>query len=86
MTIDYAPRVRRRTPTWPSRMASYFDCTDFGSGFFRCQGGPGAVVLNKSGQMLDIVTGKVYFDARFKSEMEEKNAFQTTANAELKGT
>ena len=86
MKDEFAPRVRRRTPTRPSRMATYFDCTAFGSGFFRCQGGPGAVVLNKSGQVLDIVSGKVYFDARFQSDADPKDVFQTTANAELKGT
>lgn len=85
MKDEFAPRVRRRT-AWPSRMASYFDCTAFGSGLIRCQGGPGAVVLNKSGQVLDIVSGKVYFDARFQSDADQKDVFQTTANAELKGT
>jgi hypothetical protein len=79
MRDEFAPRVRRRTPTWPSRMATYFDCTAFGSGFFRCQGGPGAVVLNRSGQMLDIVNGRVYFDARFKSDAEVEKNLQTTA-------
>lgn len=64
----YAPTVRRRTPTWPTKWASYFDCTAFGSGFFRIGSAPGAVVLNPAGQILDIRTGEVYFDERFKTE------------------
>ena len=64
-TLGSARIVRRRTPTFPSRMASYFDFTPWGGGFLRAENrGPGAIVL--SGSILaDIRTGEVYRDGRF---------------------
>lgn len=73
----YAPTVRRRTPTGSTKLVGYFDCTAYGSGYFRRQGWPGAVVLNKSGQMLDMVTGEVYFDERFKTDSESGHVLRT---------
>ena len=64
----FAPTVKRRTPTWPSRIASYYDCSKWGSGFFRVGRGPGAVVLNTKGEMLNMATGEIYVDARFVKE------------------
>ena len=66
---DHAPVVRRRTPSFPTRFASYFDCTKWGSGFFRVANqGPGAAVLNKAGHLLNLQTGEVYLDERFVEE------------------
>lgn len=63
-TPVYAPMVRRRTASFPSRMASYFDCTQWGAGFFRP--GHGAVILRHAdGLMLDLSSGRVYSDSRF---------------------
>lgn len=63
-TLGVAPIVRRRTPTWPSRVASYFDLTQWGGGYVRTGQGPGAVVLGGS-VLADIRTGRVYTDHRF---------------------
>lgn len=45
MSQEFAPIVRRRTPTFPSRMVSYFDFTKWGGGYMRIGQGPGAVRL-----------------------------------------
>jgi hypothetical protein len=63
-TLGQAKIVRRRTPTWPSRMASYWDFTPWGGGFMRTGQGPGAVVL-QGDVLADMRTGRVYRDARF---------------------
>ncbi len=64
-TVGAAKIVRRRTPTFPSRVASYFDFTPWGGGYLRAtNNGPGAIVL-PSGLCADIQTGRVYRDARF---------------------
>ena len=63
----YAPVVTRRTPTFPSRNARYFDCTKYGSGYHRVNTVPGACVLNQQGLMLDLRTGEIYTDERFKT-------------------
>lgn len=65
---QFAKTVRKRTPTFPARGAWYFDCTPWGGGYTRCGYGPGAAVLNDSGQCLNLSTGEVYFDARFAKE------------------
>lgn len=65
-TLGYARLVRRRGPSFPFRLCSYFDCTKWEGGFIRFQGGPGAVVLRpRDGTMLDIASGRVYTDTRF---------------------
>lgn len=63
-TLGFAKVVRRRTATFPSRMASYFDFTPWGGGYMRLTSAPGAVVL-KAGICADIRSGRVYTDARF---------------------
>lgn len=67
-TKVYAPMVRRRTPTFPSKGASYFDCTRWGAGYMRVGGGPGAAILDDKGHCLDLRTGEVYVDKRFVKE------------------
>lgn len=68
----FAPVISRRTATWPTRMARYFDCTQWGGGYHRLQAARGAVVLNRTnGTMLDIDTGEVYVDERFIETKEE---------------
>ena len=62
--IGQAGTVRRWTPTWPSRKATYFDFSPWGGGYLRLTGAPGAVVL-APGVLADIRTGQVYRDARF---------------------
>jgi len=58
--------VKRRTPTFPSRISPYYDCTPWGGGFIRAtNNGPGAVVLNNKGEVLNLQTGEVYTDDRF---------------------
>lgn len=67
MTVSLAPIVRRRTPTWPTRWANYFDCTQWGGGYMRIGSGPGAAVLNSTtGATMNIQNGTVYIDERFK--------------------
>ena len=67
----FAPIVQRRTSTWPSRMASFFDCSQWGGGLTRLNDAPGAIVLNRAtGMMLNIRTGEIYTDARFASGPE----------------
>lgn len=64
-TLGHAPIVQRRTSH--SRMAHYFDFTQWGAGFIRTGNGPGAVILNRSsGTVADVQTGRVYVDIRFK--------------------
>lgn len=61
---EFAPIVRRRTSFFPCRMANFFDCSRWGGGYVRL-GGPGAVVINSHGQVLDLRTGEVRLDSRF---------------------
>jgi hypothetical protein len=68
-TKTYAKVVRRRTPTFPSRYAFYWDCTPWNGGFVRRHVMPGAVVLNTLGDMLDLHTGEIYQDERFRHAM-----------------
>lgn len=63
-TVGQARIVRRRTPTFPTRWASYFDATPFGGGYLRVQSAPGAVVL-RADVCINIRTGHVYRDRRF---------------------
>lgn len=64
-TIGYARTVKRRTSTFPSRLALYFDFTPWRGGYVRAfNNGPGAVVL-APGICADLQTGRVYKDARF---------------------
>lgn len=63
-TIGHAPVVRRRTATFPSRLASYFDLTQWGGGYMRVTGVPGAAVI-KGDILVDLRSGEVYRDARF---------------------
>lgn len=55
---QFARIVRRRTPTWPTRWASYFDFTPWRGGYSRCTSAPGAVVL-PSGHVANIRSGRV---------------------------
>ncbi len=67
--IGRAPIVQRRTHTFPSRNAQYFDCTQWGGGFTRVTGAAGAVVLDHArGILLDLRTGSVFTDSRFGTE------------------
>lgn len=61
----YAKIVMRRGPSFPFRNRKYFDATPWLGGFIPVGGGAGAVNLNKQGHMLDLRSGRVYFDARF---------------------
>lgn len=72
--IGHAPIVRRRTASFPSRMESYFDCSQWGGGFLRIRNaGPGAVILRHSdGVMLNRQTGTVYTDSRFANQPADK--------------
>ena len=63
-TLGFAKVVRRRTATFPSRMASYFDFTPWRGGYMRVTSAPGGVVL-APGICADIRSGRVYRDARF---------------------
>lgn len=63
--LGMARTVRRWTPTWPSRKATYFDFSPWGGGYCCATGnGPGAIVL-APGICANIQTGAVYRDARF---------------------
>lgn len=65
MTIGYAKLVRRRTATFPSRIALYFDFSPWGGGYLRAtNNGPGAIILANE-ICADIQSGRVYHDARF---------------------
>ena len=50
---DHAPVVRRRTPTFPTRFASYFDHK---------------TGEDQAGHLLNLQTGEVYLDERFVEE------------------
>lgn len=63
-TIGQARIVRRRTPSFPTRWASYFDATPWGGGYMRVQSAPGAAVLREN-VCMDIRTGRIYRDGRF---------------------
>jgi hypothetical protein len=64
-TLGFAKIIQRRTPTFPTRWASYFDFSPWGGGYMRTANqGPGAVVLSP-GTCADIQTGRVYLDSRF---------------------
>lgn len=68
---QFAPIRRRRTPTFPRRMAYYFDCSQWNGGFVRVSRGPGAVVLDDAkGLMLNLCNGEVYKDTRFEAANE----------------
>lgn len=67
-TIGQAQLVKRRRG-FPARVGWFWDCTPWGDGFIRKSDAPGAVVINrKDGTMVDIQTGRVYIDARFREE------------------
>lgn len=63
-TLGQARITRRRTPTFPSRLASYWDLTPWNGGYVRVSAAPGAVHLGE-GRMACMSTGHVYLDARF---------------------
>lgn len=69
-TLSHARIVNRRTSTFPSRVAPWFDWTPWGGGFTRASNvGPGAFVIDSQrGIMGDMQTGRVYSDSRFKSK------------------
>lgn len=63
----YAPRVRRRTATWPCRKAWYYDLTQWGGGYVRITNLAGAIRAShhKDGLLMNLATGEVYYDSRF---------------------
>ena len=61
--LGFAKIVKRRGNTFPFRNASYFDVTEWGGGFIRVSGAPGAVVI-RGAVLLDLQTGRVYSDPR----------------------
>lgn len=65
-TIGYARIVARRGHRFPFRKEAYLDFTPFNGGFVTYTGAPGAIVLNLvTGVCADLLTGRVYLDARF---------------------
>lgn len=62
--LGVAPIVRRRSSTFPCRMTSYFDLTQWRGGFMRVTGAPGSAVL-PGGVTFDMRTGVVSRDSRF---------------------
>lgn len=70
--IGHAPIVRRRTSTFPSRMALYWDLTPWGAGFMRASNaGQGACIINhREGIMFNMQTGHVYRDSRLANKGE----------------
>lgn len=69
MTKVYAKIVKRRGDIFPFRNGNYFDCREHGFGYVRAGIGRGAIVLdNRKGLMLNIGTGEVYTDERFKEQ------------------
>lgn len=62
--VGQARVVRRRTPTLPSRLASYWDFTPWKGGYVRLGSGPGGVRLGE-GLVGDLLTGRVVRDPRF---------------------
>jgi len=68
MSRQFAPIVKRRGDIFPFRNGEYFDLRKWGHGYARAGMGRGAVVLcNKTGRMLNMASGEVYIDDRFKS-------------------
>lgn len=64
--IGRAPIVRRRTASFPSRMAHYWDLTQWGAGFMRTNAPPCAVIIgHAAGLIFDPSRGLVYRDSRF---------------------
>lgn len=64
--MPQAKIVRRRTPTFPSKTADYYDFTPWGSGYVRVSpNNPSAIVLNEEGMFADLRTGVVAYDKRF---------------------
>lgn len=66
----YAKCIKRRTPTFPSRTAWYFDFSPWGGGYLQCGNGPGGIILRDDGTCADIRTGEVYHDARFDTTVQ----------------
>ena len=66
-TLGIARIVKRRTSTFPSRVATWFDWTPWGGGFTRAGNtGPGSFVIDsKAGTMGCMQSGRVYRDSRF---------------------
>jgi hypothetical protein len=64
----YAPIITRRQPRFPFRNGAYFDLTKWGGGYVRYVSMPGAIVVNDEGLMMDLRSGEVYFDNRFKKK------------------
>lgn len=66
-TLGQARITRRRTPTFPFRLASYWDLTPWQGGYIRLTAAPGAVHLGQ-GRMACLTTGAVYLDSRSAGE------------------
>ena len=61
--LGFAKIVKRRGNTFPFRNVCGFDATEWGGGFIRISGAPGAVVI-RGAVLLDLQTGRVYSDPR----------------------
>ena len=72
----FATITRRRSSTFPCRSSSYFDFTKWGGGYTKCNGMPGACVLDDNGTMGDLSNGKVYYDERFDSRVDGRDTPQ----------
>ena len=69
MGREFAPIVRRRRDVFPFASGDYFDLRKWGHGYARAGMGRGAIVLcAKAGRMLNMASGEVYIDDRFKEQ------------------
>lgn len=66
--IGLARIVKRRTPTWPSRVAPYYDFTPLGGGFFCALNRDTGAIVMSDGICANMQTGEVYSDARFNAK------------------
>lgn len=67
-TIGQAQLVQRRRG-FPARVGWFWDCTPYGGGFIRKTDAPGAAVINDGdGTLVDMRSGRVYIDKRFRKE------------------
>lgn len=79
---SYAKIVRRRTPTFPSRTADYYDFTPWGGGYVLVMDyPPGGIVLNSEGMLAELKSGIVYYDPRFDKRIEtSQNKLKASVN------